>query len=245
MKGKSATLQLENVGGRSSKAWNAWEKNRVHQKERALSQAMQQAIMTIGILVVLLGLLGLADGLRLPPPKEIQSNLAGNLFADVLIMAVTYSRVLYSGPAADILQRWYDSFGLGASGADVLVGVLYVGVAQAIASAWPVASRHVLLFAVLAVLVQWCGDIVFYGIMRTVLKGSAIGDFFGEWGREAGGYALLGDSVLVLVAVLVAALVDRANERGQAYIALLGLFALCIAVHLNAPRALPTGMTRG
>ena len=68
------------------------------------------------------------------------------------------------------------------------------------------------------------------------LKGSAIGDFFGEWGREAGMYVLLGDSVLVLFAVLVAALVDRANARGQAYITLLGLFALCVAVHLNAPR---------
>ena len=79
-------------------------------------------------------------------------------------------------------------------------------------------------------------DIIFYGVMRTLLKGSAIGDFFGEWGREAGMYVLLGDSVLVLFAVLVAALVDRANARGQAYITLLGLFALCVAVHLNAPR---------
>ena len=167
---------------------------------------MRQAAATIGILVVLLGLLGLADGLRLPAPSAIASNLAGNLFADVLIMAVTYSQLLYSGPAARILQEWYDSFGLAASGADVLIGVLYVGIAQAIAEAWPLASRHVLLFAVLAVLVQWCGDVVFYGLTRTVLKGTAIGDFFGEWGRAAGAYALVGDSVLVLVAVLVAAL---------------------------------------
>ena len=164
------------------------------------------------------------------------SNLAGNLVADVVVIAVTYSRILYDGPGAVVLQSWYDNFGLSASVADVLIGVLYLGVAQAIATVNDTLSKHVILFALLAVAVQIVGDMLFYALVTRGGSGTAIGDFFARWGSAAGIYGLVGDSALVLLATLVASVVDAADETAQAYIALAALFGVCMAVHLNAPR---------
>ena len=194
-----------------------------------------QYVVLVGLFVMLLALLGLADGLKLKPTRGVVSNLAGNLVADVAVMGITYARVMYSGPATDVLQAWYDRFGLSASVADVLIGTLYIGVAQAIATTNETLSKHVILFALLAVAVQMVGDMLFYLLMR-VGRSTAVGGFFTEWGKLAGVFGLVGDAALVLLAVLIASVIELSDATAQAYLALFALFAVCIVVHLNAPR---------
>ena len=80
--------------------------------------------------------------------------------------------------------------------------------------------------------VQWTGDLLFAGVFLGVPRGrNAVLDLFQEYAYEAQLGALLGDSFLVIVAVLYASLLTMASDRHIVYVLLFQVYLVPYLVH--------------
>lgn len=125
--------------------------------------------------------------------------LTANIYADLLIIFLTFTRLVYQ---TTTLEKWYKKYRLSAMIADILIGVLYILLARGIASAFNL-NVGLTAFALLAVLVQVVFDTLFYKFFTSIPVGyNAMLDFFKDYAREVNENALYGDSFLVIFAVI-------------------------------------------
>lgn len=88
--------------------------------------------------------------------------ITSNLYADLLIIFITFSGVLgYKAESWKILTKWYKKYRLSAMLADVLIGVLYLLLARYIAYYFKL-NLNLFEFGVLSVVVQILLDFAFY-----------------------------------------------------------------------------------
>ena len=52
--------------------------------------------------------------------------ITSNIYADLLIILITFSGILGVGKSWNILEKWYKSYRLSAMLADILIGVIYI-----------------------------------------------------------------------------------------------------------------------
>ena len=132
--------------------------------------------------------------------------ITANIYADLLIVFVTFSLILYNSKT---LTEWYKKYRLSAMTADIIIGVLYILLARYLVH---VLNLNVSLFqfALIAVAVQLIFDFAFYLFFSSVPLGSNhMLDFFKRYAKESGYNALLGDSILVLFAVVLSAFLNK------------------------------------
>ena len=132
--------------------------------------------------------------------------ITANIYADLLIVFVTFSLILYNSKT---LTEWYKKYRLSAMTADIIIGVLYILLARYLVH---VLNLNVSLFqfALIAVAVQLIFDFAFYLFFSSVPLGSNhMLDFFKKYAKESGYNALLGDSILVLFAVVLSAFLNK------------------------------------
>ena len=117
---------------------------------------------------------------------------------------------------------------------DTLIGVIYMGVAYELARA--LSTDSLLHFGLLAVAVQWIGDLLFAAVFLSVpTRFNAVLDFFKGYAEEAQLGALLGDTFLVNVAVLLSSLLETfENPRYVAYVLVLLCYEIPYLVHTYA-----------
>ena len=128
--------------------------------------------------------------------------LTANIYADLLIIFITFSMILYK---SNTLTEWYKKYRLSAMIADILIGVLYILLARYIVYQLKL-DVSLFQFAVIAVIVQMIGDTIFYLFFKnTPLGMNHMLDFFKRYAKETKLDAIFGDSILVLVAVLLSA----------------------------------------
>lgn len=131
--------------------------------------------------------------------------LTANIYADLFIIFVTFTRVYYK---ISTLEGWYKKYRLSAMIADILIGVLYMLLGRYLVYT---AKLQVGLttFAAICVAVQVLFDFLFYLLFTIAPLGSNnMLDFFKGYAKEAGVSALFGDSVLVILAVVISALLN-------------------------------------
>jgi len=132
--------------------------------------------------------------------------ITANIYADLLIVFVTFSLILYNSKT---LTEWYKKYRLSAMTADIIIGVLYILLARYLVH---VLNLNVSLFqfALIAVAVQLIFDFAFYLFFSSVPIGSNhMLDFFKRYAEASGYNALLGDSILVLFAVVLSAFLNK------------------------------------
>jgi len=132
--------------------------------------------------------------------------ITANIYADLLIVFVTFSLILYNSKT---LTEWYKKYRLSAMTADIIIGVLYIILARYLVH---VLNLNVSLFqfALIAVAVQLIFDFAFYLFFSSVPIGSNhMLDFFKRYAKASGYNALLGDSILVLFAVVLSAFLNK------------------------------------
>ena len=137
--------------------------------------------------------------------------LTSNILADLLIIYITFSRVLSvkNSKSWQILTNWYKKYRLSAMIADILIGVLYLLLARYLAFRFKL-KVNLFTFAVFAVAIQLVLDFLFYLLFSAIpKKQNDMLDMFKEWGRYAGLDALWGDSILVIVGVVVSAFLNK------------------------------------
>ena len=146
--------------------------------------------------------------------------LTSSVIVDLLVMFITlnFAKSIF-------LKKWYKTYNLSAVLADVLSVVIGIMIARYIYSyffnEW---SLWKFLLIVLAV--QITHDILFYIIFSLIPRGSSeIMDLFKDYAKELGGFAIFGDSLIMISTVLIASLLSSLNMN-------MNLFILAWAVYL-------------
>lgn len=134
--------------------------------------------------------------------------LTANIYADLFIIFVAFSKIYFNIKS---LEGWYKKYRLSAMIADILIGVLYMLLGRYVVYKSGV-EIGLTAFAVICVFIQIVFDFLFYMFFSIIPKGSNnMLDFFKVYSKEAGTGALLGDSFLVIMAVILSALLNQAS----------------------------------
>ena len=131
--------------------------------------------------------------------------ITANIYADLFIIFATFSRVYYK---ILTLEDWYKKYRLSAMIADILIGVLYILLGRYLVYTLKL-NVGLTAFALLCVVIQVIFDFLFYLLFTLVPSGTNnMLDFFKGYAKEAGVNALFGDSVLVILAVVISGLLN-------------------------------------
>jgi len=131
--------------------------------------------------------------------------ITANIYADLFIIFTTFNNIFYKSKYLDL---WYKKYRLSAMIADILIGVLYILLARYLVYKFKI-NVSLTGFALLSVGVQVVFDYLFYLFFMSVPMGSnKMLDFFKDYSKEVSYNALIGDSFLVVLAVLLSAILN-------------------------------------
>ena len=134
--------------------------------------------------------------------------ITANIYADLFIIFITFSKIYIKIKS---LEGWYKKYRLSAMIADILIGVLYILLGRYLIYKSGL-NIGLTAFAGICVFIQIIFDFLFYMFFTIVPKGSNdMLDFFKGYSKEAGAGALLGDSVLVIMAVIMSSLLNQSS----------------------------------
>jgi hypothetical protein len=131
--------------------------------------------------------------------------LTANIYADLFIIFATFTRIYYKSLT---LEGWYKKYRLSAMIADILIGVLYILLGRYLVYTTKL-NVGLTSFAAVCVAIQVFFDFLFYLLFTIAPLGSNhMLDFFKTYAKEVGVNALFGDSILVILAVIISALLN-------------------------------------
>ena len=134
--------------------------------------------------------------------------ITANIYADLFIIFVTFAKIYVN---LKTLEGWYKKYRLSAMIADILIGVLYMLLGRYIVYKSGL-KIGLTAFAGICVSIQIIFDFLFYILFTIIPTGSNnMLDYFKVYSKEAGAGALLGDSFLVIMAVIISALLNQSS----------------------------------
>jgi hypothetical protein len=134
--------------------------------------------------------------------------ITANIYADLFIIFVSFAKIYVKIKS---LEEWYKKYRLSAMIADILIGVLYMLLGRYLVYKSGL-KIGLTAFAGICVFIQIIFDSLFYIFFTTIPKGSNdMLDFFKSYSKEVGASALLGDSFLVIMAVIISALLNQSS----------------------------------
>ena len=152
---------------------------------------------------------------------EYISIITANIYADLFIIFVTFAKIYVNIKS---LEGWYKKYRLSAMIADVLIGVLYMLLGRYLVYKNKL-NVGLTAFAGICVFIQIIFDFLFYIFFTTIPKGSNdMLDYFKGYSKEAGANALLGDSFLVIIAVIMSALLNKSSYDTNIVFLIMGIY---------------------
>jgi len=134
--------------------------------------------------------------------------ITANIYADLFIIFVTFTKIYVKIKS---LEGWYKKYRLSAMIADILIGVLYILLGRYLVYKSGL-KIGLTAFAFLCVAIQIFFDFLFYIFFTIIPEGSNdMLDYFKGYSKEVGASALLGDSFLVIMAVIISALLNQTS----------------------------------
>ena len=159
--------------------------------------------------------------------------ITSNIYADLLIILITFSGILGVGKSWKILEKWYKSYRLSAMLADILIGVIYILITRYLVYYLKL-EPDLFMFGVYAVIVQLIFDFLFYLFFYNLPKGANdMLDFFKEWAKHAKLDALWGDSSLVIFAVIVSAYLNTLSFDKNIFLLILSLYLTPYIIYMR------------
>ena len=157
--------------------------------------------------------------------------LNGSLLADILIIFATFylPDIIGSNKLAD----WYKKYGLSAVIADTLILVIGMIIARALYSKIFGNEFNILKFIFLVLFIQIIHDFVFYfGIIKTLPRGvNSMIDMFKDYAQEVNAGAVVGDSVMITMAVLFASIFAGYDNNTNIIILIIVVYLMPYIVH--------------
>ncbi len=156
--------------------------------------------------------------------------ITANIYADIFIIFVTYKKIYVNFKS---LEGWYKKYRLSAMIADILIGVLYILLGRYIV--YKSGLRIGLTaFAGICVFIQLIFDFLFYILFTIIPKGSNdMLDYFKCYSKEAGVSALLGDSFLVIMAVILSALLNQSNFDTNIVLLIMSIYLVPYFIYMK------------
>lgn len=159
--------------------------------------------------------------------------LTSNIYADLLIILITFTGVLGTAKSWQVLSKWYKKYRLSAMIADILIGVIYLLIARYIVYNFKL-NVDLFEFGVLAVAVQIVFDFLFYLFFMMVPKGTNhMLDLFKDWAKFAKLDALWGDSILVLVGVILSSFLNTQSFNTNMFTLILGCYLIPYIIYMK------------
>jgi hypothetical protein len=161
--------------------------------------------------------------------------ITSNIFADLIIIYLSFTYLLGSKNSKSwiILENWYKKYRLSAMIADILIGVLYLIIARYIAFVSKI-KFDLFTFSILAVCVQLVFDFLFYVLFTLIPKGeNNMLDLFKEWAKYAKLDALWGDSILVIIGVIISALLNNLSFDQNIFILILSIYLIPYFIYMK------------
>ena len=161
--------------------------------------------------------------------------LTSNIYADLIIIYLSFSYLLGSKKSKswNILESWYKKYRLSAMIADILIGVLYLIIARYLAYISKI-KFDLFTFSILAVSVQLVFDFLFYILFTIIPKGkNNMLDLFKEWSKYAKLDALWGDSILVIIAVLISSILNNLSFDQNIFILILSVYLIPYFIYMK------------
>lgn len=147
--------------------------------------------------------------------------LTANIYADLFIIFLAFSRMYFNVKS---LEGWYKKYRLSAMIADILIGVLYILLGRYLVYTSGV-EVGLTAFAAICVFIQVVFDFLFYIVFSIIPKGSNnMLDFFKIYAKEVGAGALLGDSFLVLMAVILSAFLNQSSYDTNIVVLIMSIY---------------------
>lgn len=146
--------------------------------------------------------------------------LNGCINADLIIIFLVYHGIFNSS----LLKRWYKKYQLSAVLADVLILMIGIIIARYIYHYF-FTSFSIWKFTGLAVIIQIIHDILFYLFFKfTPLGYNSMLDFFKEYAKEVGGGAIIGDSLMMILACLLSSHLSTYSVNGNIILLIISLY---------------------
>ncbi len=125
--------------------------------------------------------------------------LNGSLLADLIIIVIIYYTPYLS---SKYVMKWYEDFRLSAILADVLIIMIGLIIARYIFTKYKI-KWNIYKFIGLVLAIQIIHDILFYILFKNIPKGAnRMLDLFKLYANEVSFNAILGDSLIMILAVL-------------------------------------------
>lgn len=163
---------------------------------------------SIVILTILLFITYLLNNVGLKPTINYTNKfeyipiITANIYADLLIIFITFYSLIYTSKT---LTYWYKKYRLSAMMADIIIGILYILLARYIVYHIKL-NVDLFTFTLIAIVVQVIFDYLFYIFFMNIPKGqNHMLDFFKQYAKEVRYNALVGDSILIVVGVILSA----------------------------------------
>jgi hypothetical protein len=156
--------------------------------------------------------------------------LTANIYADLFIIFVTYAKIYVKYKS---LEGWYKKYRLSAMIADILIGVLYMLLGRYIVykSGLRVGLTA---FAGICVFIQLIFDFLFYILFTITPNGTNdMLDYFKVYSKEAGPSALLGDSFLVIMAVILSALLNQSSYDTNIVLLIISIYLVPYFIYMK------------
>ena len=156
--------------------------------------------------------------------------LTANIYADLFIIFVTYAKIYVKFKS---LEGWYKKYRLSAMIADILIGVLYMLLGRYIVykSGLRVGLTA---FAGICVFIQLIFDFLFYILFTITPNGTNdMLDYFKVYSKEAGASALLGDSFLVIMAVILSALLNQSSYDTNIVLLIISIYLVPYFIYMK------------
>jgi len=182
-------------------------------------------LLIVGLLFLLTFLIektmGLKPTINYNNKFEYIPIITANIYADLFIIFVTFAKIYVK---LKTLEGWYKKYRLSAMIADILIGVLYILLGRYIVYKSGV-NVGLTAFAGICVFIQIIFDFLFYILFTTVPKGTNdMLDYFKVYSEEAGVSALMGDSFLVIMAVIISALLNQSSYDTNIVLLILSIY---------------------
>lgn len=153
--------------------------------------------------------------------------LNGALLSDLFIIFFAYHGIINSF----YLRKWYKKYQLSAVIADVLILVIGIIIARFLYK-YIFDTFSIVKFTGLAVVIQIIHDILFYLFFKSLPLGyNAMLDFFKDYAKEKGGMAIVGDSVMMILACISSSYFETVSLNSN--IILLVIFSYFVPYMIN------------
>ena len=156
--------------------------------------------------------------------------ITANIYADLFIIFVTFAKIYINIKS---LEEWYKKYRLSAMIADILIGVLYILLGRYLVYKSGL-KIGLTAFAAICVFIQIIFDFLFYILFTIIPKRSNdMLDYFKVYSKEIGASALLGDSFLVIMAVIISALLNQTSYDTNIVFLIISIYLIPYFIYMK------------